>query len=157
MLDGSSAEKCSGKEESCWDSNCASLDHLNQMSCFAAGKFAGGDPAACLLNDASGVDAASCNRPRRCSIHAHASTNAHISKALRRCDVTCRSTETFMKGTHASGVGMGGCKHAQRIKPTLTDRRGSVHLQPLTESTGQNLTAHQGEAWQTRVPDDVPC
>lgn len=47
--------------------------------------------------------------------------------------------------------------HQVQTKLTLTDRWGPIHLQPLSESAGQNLTAHQGEARQARVPDNVPC
>lgn len=47
--------------------------------------------------------------------------------------------------------------HQLETKLTLTDRWGPIHLQPLSESAGQNLTAHQGEARQARVPDNVPC
>lgn len=136
-----------------WNSNCASLDNLNQMGCFATGKLAGGDPAACLLNDASGVDAAISNQPRQCCIHTHKQS---ATQTRTWHYMTSRSSKTVMKGTRMwTGEHKRRC--ARRTKPTLTDRWGSVHLQPLSESTGQNLTAHQGEAWQTRVPDDVPC
>lgn len=76
------------------------------MGCFATGKLAGGDPAACLLNDASGVDAAISNQPGQCCIHTHKQSATQTRTWPRRCGGTTwqvGSTKTVMKGTRAGG------------------------------------------------------
>lgn len=42
-------------------------------------------------------------------------------------------------------------------KLTLADRRRTIHLQSLTQPTGQDLAPEQPEARQAAVPDDVSC
>lgn len=93
------------------------------MGCFATRKLAGGDPAACLLNDASGVDADISNQPGQCCIHTHKQSATQTRTWPRRCGgTTWNSYERHTGGRGNTNVDV----HGEQNQPWQTGGGPSI-------------------------------